>query len=235
MIVLLTRKDPLEWQALAATAAAFLLFAVMTAQAQVQQQAPAVPPGQHPAVSQSASNPEAPVASQSASSPEAATPATPPAAVPDTTKIDALNPFRPGLLQELGRMLENSVNSLNSNLKGGSATFGNLGNQTNEMVKGAADAAKDAANLTAGAAGNIVALPANRVVDGRARCEAAPNGAPDCRVAANVLCRRKGFEQGSSLEVQSAEKCSAQIWLSGRPRKPGECDVETYVIRAACR
>ena len=223
MIVLLTRKNPLEWQALAATAAAFLLCAIIAAQAQVQQQAPEAAPGQPPAISQSASSPEAPG------------PANPPAAAPEATKTDALNPFRPGLLQELGRMLENSVNSLNSNLKGTSATFGNLGNQTNEAVKGAADAAKGAAELTAGAAGNIVALPANRVVDGRARCEAAPNGAPDCRIAANVLCRRKGFEQGSSLEVQSAEKCSAQIWLSGRARKPGECDVETYVIRAACR
>jgi len=195
-----------------------MLLAIVAAEAQTVTPAPATAPGQAPAASQ-------PVA------PDGTPPSPPPAA----REPDSTNPFRPGLLHELGRILENSVNKLNSDLKNAGTALENLNNQTNQAVKGAADAAKDAADLTAGAAGNIVALPSSRVVIGRAKCEAAPNGAPDCRIAANVLCRSKGFGQGSSLDVESAEKCPVQTWLSGRPPKPGECGVETFVTRASCR
>jgi hypothetical protein len=206
-----------------------LLFAIVGAQAQVkaqsqaQSQAPADLQGQPPAAGQ----PAAPDATSE--------PAAPPPAASRETETGVPNAFRPGLLHELGRMLQDSVNNLNSNLKGASGALENLSNQTNEAVKGAAGAAKDAADLTAGAAGNIVALPSNRVVIGRSRCEAAPNGAPNCRIAANVLCRSKGFGQGSSLDVESAENCPVQAWLSGRSPKRSGCSMETYVIRAACR
>lgn len=224
-------------QVIAVVTALLLLLAVASVQAQTQSPSPQAlspqsPPAAAPATGQAVPADDAPAASASPEAPLAAVPPPAAEAAPDPA---ANGSFRPGLLHELGRMLEDSVNKLNSNLKGASGAIESLGSQTNEAVKGAAGAAKDAADLTAGAAGNIVALPANRVVTGRAKCEAAPNGAPDCRIAANVLCRGKGFGQGSSLDVESAEKCPVQTWLSGRQPKRGECGVETFVTRAACR
>jgi len=219
MIVRLTMGRQSGWQVMAGLLAVAMLLAAVD----VQAQAPSAPPGQPPVTSRSAP-------------PDDASPAsTPPSAGARGPETIATNPFQPGLLHELGRMLEDSVNKLNSDLRNTGAALENLNKQTNQAVKGAADAAKDAADLTAGAAGNIVAFPTTRVVTGRSKCEAAPNGAPDCRVAANALCRSKGFGQGTSLDVESAEKCPVQTWLSGRPRKPGECGVETFVTRASCR
>ena len=145
------------------------------------------------------------------------------------------NPPRPGLLHELGQALEGSLKRFNSDLRKAGKAFGNLGQDADKAVRDTAGATRDAADLAKSAVDDLVTLPNQRIVIGRARCTTAANGAPDCRSAAVAVCRGKGFGDGASLEVESAEKCPSQVWLSGRAPRPGECQVETYVTRAACR
>jgi len=149
----------------------------------------------------------------------------------------------PGMLESIGRWFQDSFDRFKSGIQGAGGTIGDLGDRASGAAKDAADVAKDAAKSAAdaakGAAKNaadtVARLPRTRVVDGRERCAVAPNGAPDCRVAADAVCRGKGFGSGTSLDIQSAQKCPARIWLSGRSPEPGECEVETFVTRAVCQ
>jgi hypothetical protein len=94
----------------------------------------------------------------------------------------------------------------------------------NEKAKAAA---KDAAE-------KFSKLPGSRVVEGRERCEVAPNGSADCRAAVEAMCRSKGLTSGKSLDIQQAEKCPVRAWLAGPPTK-SDCKVETHVTRAVCQ
>ena len=38
---------------------------------------------------------------------------------------------------------------------------------------------------------------------------------PDCEAASEVLCRTKGFTTGSSLHIQSEQKCPVWGWING--------------------
>ena len=96
-----------------------------------------------------------------------------------------------------------------------------------EKARAAAAGAKDAAE-------KLTKLPGARVVDGRERCEVAPNGSADCRAAVDTICRAKGFATGKSLDIQQAEKCSVRSWLAGPPAR-SDCKVETHVTRAVCQ
>jgi hypothetical protein len=122
----------------------------------------------------------------------------------------------PGLVEELGKILKNSASGLSSSLKGSQQTIENIHSR-----------AKDAA-------GNLPLTP-QTVVNGRAVCPVAGNGAPDCKRAADHLCKGKGYKEGKSLDVESAEKCPAKVYLSGRTGAPGECKTENYVTRAICQ
>ncbi len=73
------------------------------------------------------------------------------------------------------------------------------------------------------------------VASGRVVCLIAPNGAPDCKAAADKLCQSKGFASGNSIESDAAENCPARVLLSGRPPEPGECRTDNYVTRALCQ
>ena len=110
--------------------------------------------------------------------------------------------------------------------------LGHLGSQTSDAAK---DAALGAAGTAKGAAGTLMGLPNARIVTGRERCVIAPNGVPDCRAAADAACRGKGFGSGRSLDTQSAQKCPARVWLSGRLPAEGDCPLETFVTRAVCQ
>lgn len=83
------------------------------------------------------------------------------------------------------------------------------------------------------AAGALVTNP--HVVNGRARCEVAANGAPDCAAAATTICHGKSFQAGKSVATQTEEKCPARVLLSGRSPAAGECKLETYVTSAVCQ
>ena len=73
------------------------------------------------------------------------------------------------------------------------------------------------------------------MVTGRAKCPVSANGAPDCKMASDTLCKAKGFKEGRSLNSDSAETCSAKILIPGRTRKPDDCRTDHYVTRALCQ
>ena len=73
------------------------------------------------------------------------------------------------------------------------------------------------------------------MVSGREACPLSPNGAPDCKQAADKLCRSKGHKEGKSLNADSVESCSARVLIPGRQRKPGDCRTNTFVTRALCQ
>ena len=96
-------------------------------------------------------------------------------------------------------------------------------------------ALKDAAQATQAAATALFRLPATRMIEVHQRCAIAPNGAPDCRMAAAAACRGKGFHDGNPVDVQSSENCPPAVWISGRNPAPGECPEETVILMVACR
>ena len=71
--------------------------------------------------------------------------------------------------------------------------------------------------------------------EGRIKCPVSANGAPDCKAGADKLCQDKGFKEGKSLTVDSAETCSPKVLIPGRARKPDDCRTDNYVTRALCQ
>ena len=136
----------------------------------------------------------------------------PPASNPSAARADS-----PGFLDAFNRWLDESAADFKSGMKG-----------TQDTLSDAAKGVKDATDA-------IAKFPSARVVAGRELCQNAPNGSPDCRAAAETICLAKGFGSGKSLDTQSAQKCPARLWLSGRLPAEGECAVETHVVRAVCQ
>jgi hypothetical protein len=136
--------------------------------------------------------------------------------------------FAPGFIDALGRWIGDSKAALDSHLKTTQEAIGEVGSQATGVVKDAAGAAQQAT-------GAIVSLPGTRMISGRQRCPAAPNGAPDCGPAADALCQARGFGSGQGLEVASGQRCSAKTWLTRRNPSEGPCATETYVTRAVCQ
>jgi hypothetical protein len=130
----------------------------------------------------------------------------------------------PGLFGIFGKWVDDTLLDVTSG-------FGDARGTLNDAAGRATDTAKDAAD----AAGKVARIPLTSVVSGRQRCIAAPNQAPDCQAATDALCRDKGFKNGRSVDVQSAQKCPADVWISGRQASVGECTMETYVTRAVCQ
>lgn len=127
----------------------------------------------------------------------------------------------PGLFGVFGKWVDDTLSDVSSGL-------GNARGTLDDAAGRAGDSAKEAA-------ANVARIPLTSLVSGRQRCVAAPNQAPDCQTATDVLCREKGFKTGRSVDVQSAQKCPAQVWLSGRSPNAAECTLETYVTRAMCQ
>ena len=122
----------------------------------------------------------------------------------------------------IGRFLDESIQGLGQGLKGARE-------HVDDITGRAGSAAKDAAQ----------SLPLRRpsIVAGRERCLPAPNGAPDCVTATAVMCRASGYETGSSIDMQTEQKCPA-VTPSGPTSPPidqSQCWLESYVIRALCR
>lgn len=128
----------------------------------------------------------------------------------------------PGFLGALWRFVDESVSNIGAGLK-------------SVPGEGASEATKEAGEAIKDAATSVARLPSTSVVTGRERCQTAGNGGPDCRAAADTVCKAKGFRAGRSLDVQAAERCPAQVYISGRPPAPGECRMETFVTRAVCQ
>lgn len=131
----------------------------------------------------------------------------------------------PGLLESIAGWLDRNVGS----------AFQGAGKQVETFGHEAGVAAKTTVNTAKDAAGAVARIPAARVMSGHEKCQNAPNGAPDCVDAAERLCKAKGFEAGKSLDMTTAEVCSAKVMLQGRTGTPGECRDETFVSRALCQ
>jgi hypothetical protein len=136
--------------------------------------------------------------------------------------------FRPGFIDAFGRFIGDSAAALNSQINHAHEALGGIGAQTGDAAKSAMDKAK-------GAADALIGLPNARIVTSREACANAQNGAPDCRAAADSMCRAKGFASGKSLDTQTTRKCPARAWLSGHLPADGECALETFVTRAVCQ
>jgi hypothetical protein len=150
----------------------------------------------------------------------------PPAAPQDQPapqpKIAPVEPDRPGFIDAFGRWIGSSV----TNLKGAADV-------AKDAAGAAGDAAKGAANVATDTAGAVARIPATRVIAERATCPVAPNGAPDCRTAAETVCKAHGFASGSSIDFQTAEKCPP-IALNRPDGEPPRCVIESYVTRSLC-
>ncbi|MGF6308466.1 hypothetical protein ABIB82_003429 [Bradyrhizobium sp. i1.8.4] len=112
----------------------------------------------------------------------------------------------PGLINEIGKLFEKSKTMLPP-LKSPGETMNDLSN---------------------------IARPST-VVTGRAACVVASNGAPDCKIGADRLCRSKGFREGKGIDTDSSEKCSPLVYLPGHKRGPNDCKTENFVTRAVCQ
>jgi hypothetical protein len=128
---------------------------------------------------------------------------------------------RPGFIDAFGHWIQSSVNGWHSG------------------IQDATGVAKDAANgvgtVTRDTAGAVVRFPGARVISERATCPTAPNGAPDCRVAAETICKRHGFGSGSSIDFQTAEKCPPIALNRPNGEPPPPCVLESSVTRALCQ
>ena len=160
---------------------------------------------------QAAQVPQAPVQLQAPA--DAPAPAQPPAAPAPGT--------RPGFIDAFGHWIQNSVTGWNSGI--------------NDATGIARDAANAAGTATRDTAGAVARIPGTRIVAERETCPTAPNGAPDCRVAAEAICKRHGFGTGSSIDFQTAQKCPPIALNRPNGEPPPPCVMESYVTRALCQ
>jgi hypothetical protein len=121
-------------------------------------------------------------------------------------------------------------------------TIGSLGRLLDQSIRGAGDAvggasgaARDLARGVGDAAGTVARLPLSKTVSGWEPCPLAANGAPDCAVASIALCKAKGFTAGKSVDITSAQKCPAAVWLEKRQPNASECKDEAFVSKAICQ
>ena len=134
---------------------------------------------------------------------------------------------KPGFFGAIVRWFDDQTSKFGTNLKGARSSVENFGHEAGIAAKTTVEGAKDAA-------GAVTRIPTARVVTGHEKCTIAPNGAPDCVVAANAICKTKGFESGKSVDMTTAEICPAQVYMAGRSSGEG-CHTETFVSRALCQ
>ena len=131
--------------------------------------------------------------------------------------------YQPGFLSEVGRWFD----GLGSGLRGAQSGVENIGHQAGVAARSTVEDAKSAA-------GAVTGISNTRLVKGHEVCAIAPNGAPDCVVAANAICKSKGFASGKSVDMTTAEVCPAKVYLAGR-NSGADCHTETFVSRALCQ
>jgi len=160
----------------------------------------------------------------------------------DAAPPPAPPPEKPGVFESIGRWFDNGASNFRDHLRGAKRRMDELGNdaaannkaisdQAAKMGQGAADVGKGAADATVNAMGAVAKLPTARMMNGRERCIAAPNGAPDCVSAAEALCRKHGFTSGKSMDFTSAEECPVRTLLG----QSNECTTVTFISRAMCQ
>jgi hypothetical protein len=141
-------------------------------------------------------------------------------------------PAKRGFLDDVGKWWDDSVASFNAKLKEQQLKLDESNKKSSEAMKDAAAATQQAMKNAADA---MVHLGTSKMIEVHEVCAIAGNGAPDCQTAATNACRGKGFSGGQPLDIRTAEKCTASLWVSGQAPTPGACPVETVVLRAACQ
>ena len=158
---------------------------------------------------------------------------------PDPSPPPPAPAAQPGVIESIGRFFEQGAASFRAHLGGAKDRFDKLGDEAaanqKDFGEKAAAVGKGAADVTKDAVDAVIKLPTARVVRGRETCELAPNGAPDCVAAAEVLCRKQGFASGKSMDFTSARQCPARAWLGGREGNDAECTTVTFISRAMCQ
>ncbi len=160
-----------------------------------------------------------------ANDPPAAAPAQPPAAAPPAAES-------PGLAGVFGNWMQQGVTSMSTGFDAMVGAAKGAADAASTVAKGAADAAKGAADV---AVDGVAKLPVGGVAGGHEPCTIAGNGAPDCRVAAEALCRARGFNTGTSVDFVTSENCPPPYRASSRDRPEGVCTMEHFVTRALCK
>ena len=201
-----------SWAGRSFVAASVMAVTAGLALAQNNQSAPAAAPA--------AVGPAAP-------QPQTAAPASPGLTLPpQPASPDAASPPAPaeqkhGFFDNLGRWWHDSVADFNAKLKEQQSKLDDFNKKSAEAMSNAASA--------------MVKLQTSKVIEIHEPCAIAGNGAADCATAAANACKSKGFKDGQPLDVRTAEKCNASLWVSGQPSAPAECPIETVVLRAACQ
>jgi hypothetical protein len=170
------------------------------------------------------------VASAQAQAPEAA---------PAPASTSPTSNGAPGFFGGFGQWMAQGVDAVGAGF--GSVT-GIIGGHASEAARsvsdGASNLAKGAADAARDTAAAVTRLPVTSIVSGREACLPAPNGAPDCRAAAEMLCRTSGYNGGNSVDFETAEKCPPRPRTAARnasPAEPAACTLEHFVTRALCR
>jgi hypothetical protein len=159
--------------------------------------------------------------------PSAPVAAPPPAATPPLAGTS-------GWIGTFGSWMQRGVTTMGA---GFDAMMGAIRGGAGQAAKGAADAASTAAgtasSIARDAADTVKRLPTTGIIAGRERCTLAPNGAPDCRLAAEALCRSGGYGGGTSVDFETAEKCPPVPPAIDRTQLA--CTREHFGTRALCQ
>jgi hypothetical protein len=126
----------------------------------------------------------------------------------------------PGLLNEIGKLLE-KPSSMLPTLKSPKEAIDDLNARAKDMTRDATD--------------GLSRLTKSSMAAGRVACPVSANGAPDCKAASDKLCQSKGFKEGNSLAMDTTRNCSAKSLLMGGKPDESECRTDNYVTRALCQ
>jgi hypothetical protein len=159
----------------------------------------------------------------------AALPAMPPQP-PPVTPLAAPPADKRGFLNNIGQWWDQSIADFKAKMK-------DQQTKLDDFNKQSADAAKDAATATGEAMKNAADAMTHfsHVIEIQEICQVAGNGSADCATAATNACKGKGYNAGQPLDVRTAEKCNASLWVSGGSPAATDCPVETTLLRAACQ
>jgi hypothetical protein len=155
-------------------------------------------------------------------------PQPPPASAAAPTPV----PEKRGFFDDVARWWNDSVADFNAKWKEQQTKLDDFNKKSAEAAKGAAAATQQAMKNAADA---MVKSATSKVIEVQEPCAIAGNGAADCASAAVNACKAKGFADGQPLDVRTAEKCNASLWLQGQRQAGVACPVETVVLRAACQ
>ncbi len=149
-------------------------------------------------------------------------PQPPPPQLPSqASSAPAAPPEKRGFLNELGQWWNESIANWNAKLKEQQSKLDEFNKEQSAAMKSAADA--------------VVRFSSSKVIETQQLCPVAGNGAPDCATAATSVCKGKGFSSGQPIDIRTAERCKASLWVSGDKPTPANCPVETVLLRVACQ